>query len=62
MLRSVSLEQIKGLMAKFEKAELDYDVNGEVYESQEFQRVSKQCKLLETSCSALETELTRKND
>ena len=31
MLRSVSLEQIKALMAKFDKVELDYDANGEVF-------------------------------
>lgn len=62
MLRCVTLEQIKALMSRFEKVDLDYDANGEIFESQEFQRVSKQAKLLEASCSALEAELTRRND
>jgi hypothetical protein len=49
MLRSVSLEDIKSLMNKFtqfDNKEVDFEANGEVYESHEFQRVSKQLKLL----------------
>jgi hypothetical protein len=50
-------------MSKFDKVELEYDATVEsLHESHDYQRLEKQCKLLENSCSTLQEEVSRKSE